>query len=75
MQTATKFGHAEIVKSTTSSRAASIRMITPPYDTPFYLVCFGYVDEQGFRDDSRTPAQTCAKETRAMKAALKWVNA
>ena len=75
MQTQTTFSPDNIVKSATSAKAANVRLMKIPNDTPVYLVCFGYVDQYGFRVDSRTPSQLRATEGRAMKAALKWVNA
>ncbi len=75
MQTSTTFGPEKIVKSTTSPRAAQIRLMTIPYQAPVYLVCFGHMDQYGFNGNSWEPAKTCATEGRAMKAAQKWVNA
>ena len=75
MQTQTTFSPDNIVKSATSSRAANVRLMKIPNDTPVYLVCFGYVDQYGFRVDHMTRERLCATEGRAMKAALKWVNA
>ena len=75
MQTQTTFSPDNIVKSTTSSRAANVRLMKIPNDTPVYLVCFGYVDWYGFRIDTMTRERLCATEGRAMKAAQKWVNA
>lgn len=73
MQTATKFGPDKIVTGPTS-RAANIRLMTIPYDTPVYLVCFGFMYGDEFRGVN-VSSQIRATEGRAMKAALKWVNA
>ena len=75
MQTQTTFSPDNIIKSTTSSRAANVRLMRIPNDTPVYIVCFGHVDQHGFNYNSWEPAKLCATEGRAMKAAQKWVNA
>ena len=75
MQTQTTFSPDNIIKSATSSRAANVRLMKIPNDTPVYLVCFGYVDQYGFCIDTMTRERLCATEGRAMKAAQKWVNA
>lgn len=73
MQTKTTFGPDKIVTGPTS-RAANIRLMTIPYDTPVYLVCFGFMYGDEFRGVN-VSSQIRATEGRAMKAALKWVNA
>jgi hypothetical protein len=73
MQTQTTFGPEKIVKGPTS-RAAQVRLMTIPYDTPVYLVCFGFMYGDEFRGVN-VSSQIRATEGRAMKAAQKWVNA
>ncbi len=73
MQTTTTFGPEKIVTGP-KSRAAQIRLMTIPYDTPVYLVCFGLMCGGEFRVVN-VSSQIRATEGRAMKAAQKWVNA
>ena len=73
MQTKTKFGPDKIVTGPTS-RAANVRLMKIPNDTPVYLVCFGFMYGDEFRGVN-VSSQIRATEGRAMKAAQKWVNA
>ena len=74
MQTQTTFSPDHIIKSTTSSRAANVRLMKIPNDTPVYIVCFGLMCGDDFRHVN-VASKLCATEGRAMKAAQKWVNA